>query len=194
LVSPLEPSDTSVDVLELGVAIGVVVPLLGLSIGLEVIADVLEETAYGVMTDSVAEDNQGIRQVTGALGCPNEWCLGVSSGGGLQEFVEVVEEHRVAIGEARPSCSRPAESVGRGFGSGTVKFGKSRSDGGPRDPRSLGDGRGSPPTENPCLGGSPPAEDAFVHQGGEGLIFLSQQGYSFIAHHILKLLAIVVPN
>ena len=69
---------------------------------------------------------------------------GVSAGGGLQEFVEVVEEHRVAIGEARPSCSRPAESVGRGFGSGTVKFGKSRSDGGPRDPRGLGDGRGSP--------------------------------------------------
>ncbi len=37
----LEPSDAPVDVLELGVAIGVVVPFLGLAIGLEAIADIL---------------------------------------------------------------------------------------------------------------------------------------------------------
>jgi len=176
LVTPLEPSDAPVDVLELGVAIGVVVPLLGLPVDLEVIADVLEETAYGVMTDLVAEGTQGVRQMTGALGGPQEWGLGVTSGGGLEESAEVVEQLRVAIGEPRPPRPRPADSVAWGSGPRAVELGESRSDCSARGPRGLGDGRGPTPPEGPCLGGRPAAEDAFVHQGGEGLILLSQQG------------------
>jgi hypothetical protein len=59
LTAPLEPPDTPVDVLELGVAIGVVVSLLGLAIGLEAIADVLEDAADRIMTDPVTESDEG---------------------------------------------------------------------------------------------------------------------------------------
>ena len=97
------------------------------------------------------------------------------------------------IGEARASGPRPADPVGRRLGAGVVKFSDPRSDGGPREPRGLGDGRDAAPTEGLGFSGRPAAADALVHQGGEGLILLSQYRYSFLGNHIRSCRAISVP-
>jgi hypothetical protein len=144
LVPLLEPSDAAIDVPELGVAIGMVAPLLGLAIGREAIADLLEQARDGVMADVMAEGHQCFGQVASALGGPEQGCFGVPTGVGFEERVEVVEEFGVAIGEARPSGSWPAGALGGRFGPGMVEFGEAGSNGGAREPGRLGDGGGTP--------------------------------------------------
>ena len=51
-----------------------------------------------------------------------------------------------------------------------------------------------PQPESLCLGGGPAAEDALVHEGGEGLILRSQHRYSFLGVHVRNLRAIAMPN
>jgi hypothetical protein len=194
LVTLLEPPDTSVDVLELRVAIGVVVPLLGLAIGWEAIADVLEGAADRIMTDLVAEGDEGLGPVTGALGGPEPWGLGISEGGGLEELGEVVQESRVALGEARASGPRPADPAGRRLGPGIVELSDSGSDGGARESGGLGDGRSAAPSESLRLGGGPAAEDTLVDKWGEGLRLRWPHRYSFLGVHVRNLRAIAMPN
>ena len=75
--------------------------------------------------------DQFVGQVAGALGGPKQGRFGVSTSGGLEQRVEVVEKSWVAFGEARASCSRLADPVGGRFGRGLVEFGDSGSDGRP---------------------------------------------------------------
>ena len=83
------------------------------------------------MTDLVAKDGEGIGQVTGALGGSRaDGASGTSEGGGLEEFVEVVQESRIAIGEARTSGPRPADPTERRLRPRIVELGDSGSDGG----------------------------------------------------------------
>ena len=130
----------SVDVPELGVTIRMVFPLQGLAVGLKAVADLVEQAAYRVVADLVAACHQFLGQVAGALGCPKQGRFGVSAGDGLEQALEILEQSWVALREARPSGSRPANPLGRWFGHGLVEFGDSGSESRPRDARGFGDG------------------------------------------------------
>ena len=72
LATPLERSDLAVDVLELGIAVGVILPLLGLAVGLEVVAGLGQEACDRLMADLMPHRAEGLGEMTCALARPEQ--------------------------------------------------------------------------------------------------------------------------
>ena len=179
---------------ELGVPIRMALPLRGLAVGLEAVVELLEQAADRVVADPVAACDQLLGQMAGALGGPEQGRFRVASGDGLEEAPEVVEPFRVAPREPRPPGTRPADPLGRGFGRGSVEVGDPGSDGRARHACGFGDGRGATPAQGPSLGSGPTAEDPLVHDGGERLILLVEDGEDFLRDHTQSPRANTVPK
>ena len=72
LSSLLERLDPPIDVLELGIPIGMVAPFSGLAVGLKTIIHLLEQPGDRIVTDLMPLMDQFVRQVIGTLAGPLE--------------------------------------------------------------------------------------------------------------------------
>jgi len=70
LAAPLERAHPAVDILELRVAVGVVRTLLGLTVDLQVVAQVVQQTRYRLVTHRVALADQRLGQVADTFTSP----------------------------------------------------------------------------------------------------------------------------
>ena len=79
------------DLLELGIAVGMVPPLLGLAVGLEAVARLGQEPTDGLMIDGVPPFGQGLSQVPGAVASPQHGGHGIAAGGRIDQAPEVAK-------------------------------------------------------------------------------------------------------
>ncbi len=131
--------------------------------------------------------DQGLRQIPGALAGPEQRRLGVSSGRGVDESLQVLEERPVLLGEPLPPLTRAADMrLGGGVGRrslGGLALGDTRPDRGLRQPRGLGDGRDPAPAEGECFTGRPTPPHPLVHDPGQSLILPSHCRDRFVGDH-----------
>jgi len=135
LATPLERPDLAVDVLELGVAVGVTLPLLRLAVGLEVVAGLRQEAGHRLMADVMPHRGEGLGEVACALARPEQGRHRIAARGGIDEVLKVLEQGGIAGGQAMAAATRAADAralgVGIRAGVGTgVEFGESAVDGG----------------------------------------------------------------
>src|SRR5271166_1320400 len=120
LAPPLERADPAVDVLELGIAVGVVLTLLGLAVGLEAVTQIDQEPADGLMAQVMPQLGQRVGQVPRTLAGPEQWGHGITAGGRIDEPLEITEQGPIGCrdritptpGTANPGMIRPGLTGG----------------------------------------------------------------------------------
>src|SRR5204862_8125246 len=97
LTVPLEETHWLIDVLELGVAIGVVVAFLGLSVGLQAVPPVREQRGDGLVAHRMTPPGEFLGQFPRALGGPGQRRLRVPSCGRFDQVTQGGEEGWVVL-------------------------------------------------------------------------------------------------
>ena len=106
-----EGFDLFVEVLELGVAVGMGAALVGLDVRLEVVAEPLQQIPDPGMADRVTSPGEGLSELAGALRAPQQGGLGIASGGGADQRVK--RPHQPGIG-LRQRLATPSGATDRG--------------------------------------------------------------------------------
>jgi hypothetical protein len=122
-------------VLGLGVAVRVILPLLGLAVGLQVVAGLRQQPGHGLMADLMPPRAEGLGEVPGALARPEQRRHRIAPGGGIDEITQVVEQGAIPVGQAWPTATGAADAraVGVGLFTGVragVEFSEAAMDGG----------------------------------------------------------------
>ena len=176
------------DVLELGIAIRVVVPLFGLAVGLEAISQIAQQPADGLMAQVMPQVSQGVGQISRALAGPEQRGHGIAAGGRIDEPLEVAEQGPIgrrdrvapAPGSANPRMIR------RGVTGAVVTdldLGDAAADRRARQGRGHGDRRDAAAPESQSLTSGPASSRLLVKEGSEGLIlFLDTGNHCRICH------------
>ena len=120
LTAPLEGPHPPVDVLELGVAIGMVVSFLGLAVGLQAVPQVVQQGGDGLVAHGMALAAQFLGQFPGALGGPAQGRLRIAAGGRFDQGLQGGEEGRVVVFDEMPAAARGPNSFGSEVVSGLV--------------------------------------------------------------------------
>src|SRR5262249_56876408 len=110
LAAPLERPDLAVDVLELGVAVGVILPLLRLAVGLQVITELRQEARHRLMADVMPQGAEGLGEVACALARPEQGRHRIAARGGIDEIVKILEQGAIASGQAGATTARTADA------------------------------------------------------------------------------------
>jgi len=105
--------DRGVEMGELGVAVGVARALERLAVGLEAVAQLVEQLADQPVTDHVPTLLQLGGQVAHAPRRPAQGALGIAPGRGLDERLEVGHKRRVTLDGALSAATRPADTAPR---------------------------------------------------------------------------------
>ena len=85
--------------LELGVAVGVVLALLGLAVGLEVIAPFRQQAGHCLVAHNMPHRAESFGEVTCTLAGPQQGRHRIAAGGGIDEPLEVLDQGRVGGGQ-----------------------------------------------------------------------------------------------
>ena len=99
----------SLDVAELGVAVGMARPLERLAVGLEAVAQLVEQLRHGLVADRVTLPAQLGGEVADAPGRPAQRALRVAPGRRLDERLEVRPQRRVALLDGWSPGTRPPD-------------------------------------------------------------------------------------
>ena len=105
-----------VDVLELGVAVGMVRPLAGLPIGLQAVSEVAQKIGDHVVRDAMPETSKLGRQIAQALGGPPQRRHRIAACRRLHQGSEIAEQRRIGVHEGRASGPLPAHPTRRRLG------------------------------------------------------------------------------
>ena len=182
LAPPLERADPAVDVLELGIAIGVVLTLLGLAVGLEAVTQIDQQPADGLMAQVMPQLGQRVGQVPRTLAGPEQWGHGITAGGRIDEPLEITEQGPIGCrdritptpGTANPGMIR----LGRHRGAVVtgLEFGDAAADGRMREIGGGGDHRDATAPQGQGLTSGPASPRLLVKERSEGVILLPDTG------------------
>src|SRR3954464_1849918 len=135
----------------------------------------------------MAQSDEGIRQVPCALAGPSKWGLGIPSGRGIDQGLQVGEQSIIPLDESLPSTTRASDTrtVGRvvRVGSGGTILGDAHPDRVQGQARGLGDGADPTPAQGLSLTGRPTAAQPLIHDRGQGPILLSHSSCRFGSGH-----------
>src|SRR5262249_35114017 len=154
---PLERLDPPVDVPELGVPVGMILSLDRLAVGLEAVAEGVQEPVDRPLASGVPARRQLRRQLVGALAGPPQGRHRVTTGDRVDQGLQRTEELRVVLGEwlataPRPPAPRGAIALVAGSGPG---LGRARPDGDASQSGGLGDPGYAAPSDGTSLSGRP---------------------------------------
>src|SRR4051794_26733613 len=113
LTVSLEVADPPVDMLKLGVAIGMIVAFLGLAVGLQAISLIPEQCRDGLVTHGMPLAAQFLGQFPRALGSPTQGRLRLPPRRRFDQGKQGAEEGRVAVLDEMPATTRGANALGR---------------------------------------------------------------------------------
>jgi hypothetical protein len=174
-----------IDILELGVAVGMSRALLGLAVALQAIARPLEQGGYGALGDRVVFAGQLLRQVGRALAGPQQRRFGMAAGGRFEQRFQGLLKMRIDLNQGLASATRPADTSGHrffGVGPSVLQFPRSGEHSVPCQSRRLRHGGDAAPTQFQGLGGGPLPTRPLVHQAGEQVILLPHPGYGLMGN------------
>ena len=133
--------------LELGIAVGVVLTLLGLAVGLEAVTQIDQEPADGLMAQVMPQLGQRVGQVPRTLAGPEQWGHGITAGGRIDEPLEITEQSPIGCRDRitpTPGTANPG-MIRLGLTGGAVvtglEFGDAAADGRMREIGGGGDHR-----------------------------------------------------
>ncbi len=112
LTSLLEGPHLTVDVLKLGVAVGMRTAFPGLAVGLQAVIHVMQQSSHCHMANSVSHPVQFIRQVAGTLAGPEQGRLWVTSSRRFQQDGQVMAQGRVTLFDRMPPTADPTNAFG----------------------------------------------------------------------------------
>ena len=125
LAATLKLPHAGVDVLELGVAVGVLAAFFGLAVGLQAVAQALEQPSDRAGTHAMARARQLPGQARRALARPAQSRLRVPARGRIDQRFQSGQHPRVCLGGAQTARARPAQphrQRGGGVGFSRLEF------------------------------------------------------------------------
>ena len=168
LAPPLIRLDPSVDVLELGVAVGMAAAFPGLAVGLEAVTELAQQSADRPGTDCVTLAAQLNGQLGGTLAGPAQWRLGVATGRRLDQRLQAAHQARIVMRQRLPSPAGAADTSGHagwiGRAAGLTQLPQSGPDGHVSHAGGLGD-PGDPSTADGRRLGRRPEARGGAHRG-----------------------------
>jgi hypothetical protein len=140
-----------VDVPELGIAVGVLLPFQGLGVGLQAVAEVVEQLPDEAVADRESLLDQGLGQVTGALASPPQRGHRIAAGLRGDQAIQGLQDRGVLVAEAlAASPEAPDTTAGEERG---IELLRCRLDRRARDARGPTDPRDAAVTQGACFGG-----------------------------------------
>src|SRR6266480_6953790 len=155
-----EGLDLLVEVVELGIPVGVGATLSGLDVGLQVVAEPLPQIPDYRMADGMALPGQRLGELAGALGAPQQGGLRVATRGWADQSIESPHQPRVGLRERFATPSGPADRGGDGDTS--IQLLHRLGDCGTRRPGGLGYPGDPSPPQSPRLHAEHDSTLAFV--------------------------------
>jgi len=157
-------ADPLVDVLELGVTVGMRRPFPSLAIRLQTVPGFMQQLGYRATTYGMLLAGEFLSQMSHALARPTQRRLGIASGGRFNQRLQRREQPRIALRQAGPSRPRPAYARSLGFplGLGQIQFPHARSNRHSGQPGCCGHGRHASPSQIHRLGRRPLSPPAFI--------------------------------
>jgi hypothetical protein len=172
LTLPLKRLGSPIDVLELGIPVRVALALDRLVIGLEAVAQIVEQSVDRPLADDVPSGLEPLGQLVRTLARPPQRRDRVATSHGIDQGFQFTKQVWIMIGHRLATTPRRTQpSAGERFvifGGQKIQLLQARSDGGPCEPGSLGDSDDPAPAERSCLHGGPEAASPLVEQRFEG--------------------------
>src|SRR5262249_13007570 len=111
LAAPEELEHAIVDVLELQIAIGMGRTLVRLTIGLEAVFQLLEQSRHGPGADAMTLELQLAGQISRTLTGPAQGGFRVPSGHGIDQFLQVADQVGIARSERLSPATWPSNPM-----------------------------------------------------------------------------------
>jgi hypothetical protein len=182
LVPALERLHLCIDMLELGIPIGVMGSFPGLAVALKTLAEVMEQGSDRTVRQRIALPTQLLRQVACTFAGPAEWGLRITPGQGIHQRLQRREQGGVPIDQSVAATAGTADAIHR-FGLGRfifqdqlvmfLEFSDPGPDRGAAQTRGLGHSGQATIGKSQGFARSPPTPHPFVHDGLKPLIFLA---------------------
>src|ERR1039457_4692698 len=153
----LERLDPPVDVLELGIPVGVIAPLDRLAVGLEAIAKSVQESIDRPLAGTMPLRREFGRQLGSAFARPPQGRHRVATGARIDQDLQGTEKLRGVFGQGFPTSTGPPDSFGDFLvgGEGRVEFMEGRLDDEARQAGGFRDTGDAAPSDRTSLGGCP---------------------------------------
>ncbi len=163
-------------------------PLSRLSVGLQTVVQSMKQSSHRAVTDLMSAANQRVREMTSTLAGPAQRRLRVSTGGRLDQGLQVFEELPVALTEtfATPAgTAHPLTPRRLGFAAPlrVLELNDAGPDRRPRHPSRLGNRCHAASSQCGGLARRPQPANPLVHQGAEGLKLLSHLSNGVSVRH-----------
>jgi hypothetical protein len=189
LPPPLKRLNGRMDVLELRVAVGVILPFLRLAVALQTVPVRPQQTPHGPWTDGVLVPGQLVRQLGRALARPAQGGLRISPSHRIDQPLQGGGQRRVNHGGTlapRAGLSQPGRTGGLGIRFSGPQLRKPSGDRVGRQARRTAHRAEPAPAIRLCFRRRPLTTHPFVHQPSQGSIsrFNPFKG-SCILHHCL---------
>src|SRR4051812_39463949 len=102
------------DVAELGVTVGALLPLVCLGVGLEAVAEVVEQLAGDAVADGESSPGQSLGQLARALAGPPQGGHGIAPRLGGDQLLQRGEDRRAPVADLLAAPTRPPDVAGGG--------------------------------------------------------------------------------
>ena len=176
LPPPVEAAHRLVDVLELGIAVGVRGAFARLAVGLQAVPRLLQQGGHGAVGDRMVLPGQFLRQLGGAFARPAQGRFTMAARQGSDQAFQGPQQSGIRVRERFATGALPPQGQGNGFLrplATLLQFAHSRQDGVACDAGGAGDGGDATPPQGLGFGRRPLTTHAFVHHGCQRSIFVS---------------------
>jgi hypothetical protein len=186
LSQPLKRLDPPVDVLELGVPVGVIAPLDRLAVGLETVAEGMQKPVDRPLTGTIPLRPEFGRQLGRTLTGPPQGRHRVTTGARIDQILQGQEELRGVFGQGfatTPGLPNPPGDV-RLVGESGVEFVQTRLNGDARQPGGFRDTGDPAPSDRSRLGGRPEPACSLIEDWLQSSVLLGDDVNVGIEHRI----------
>ena len=169
----LEGHDASVDVLKLGVAVGVVLAFLRFPIALQAVASRSQQAPHGAWADRMSLMGQFVSQLRCALTCPTQRRHRIPSRRRIDQAFQRRRQSRIGVDytlTTSPRFSQPPGNWRFHRGASRIQFSEPSANGVRRHARCTAHGKPATPTVRSCFCRGPLTTHPFVHQRSQGSI------------------------
>ena len=177
LSQPLERLDPPVDVLELGVPVGVIAPLDRLAVGLEAVAEGMQQPVDRPLTGTISFRPEFGRQLGCTLTCPQQGRHRITTGARIDQILQGEEEFRGVFGQWLPTTPGLPTLPGDVFSvvEGAAELVQARLDGGARQPGGFRNTGDPAPSDRPRLGGRPESACSLIEERLQTRVLLGDE-------------------
>src|SRR3989442_708900 len=187
LFSALKLLDTRLDILELGIPIGMRAARARFAIGLETIVLLMEERPITTLTKRMSGFPQLLGQARGTLTGPAQRGLRISARGRLYQLIQGIPQRRIFLREFLAPATKATNSLRLQFCPSRLYFRQPRMNSPASNPQGFGHKADSPIAEGLGFRGGPAPPRPFVEQWGQGNIFVSNERHLFFPRHAASL-------